>query len=117
MELNELLFNIFKELGIEVAQDEYLGKQGKYATFTYYDEQPTSWADNEVTSDTAYLQIQFVVPKNYDYFAEKKAIRNALESNGFIIINGETFLGDVYSGTEKKRTCVWNVKYTEMRGE
>ena len=117
MELNELLFNIFKELGIEVAQDEYLGKQGKYATFTYYDEQPTSWADNEVTSDTAYLQIQFVTPKNYDYFAEKKAIRNALEDNGFIIINGETFLGDVYSGTEKKRTCVWNVKYTEMRGE
>ena len=38
MELNELLFNIFKALGIEVAQDEYLGKEGKYVTFTYYDD-------------------------------------------------------------------------------
>ena len=117
MELNELLLSIFKELGIEASQDEYLGKQKKYVTFTYYDEQPTSWGDNKVTSDTAYIQIQFITPKNYDYFAEKKAIRNALEKNDFIIINGETFLNNVYSGTDKLRTCVWNVKYTEMRGE
>ena len=108
MELNELLFKIFKALGIEVAQDEYLGKQAKYATFTYYDEQPTSWADNEVTSDTAYLQIQFVTPKNYDYFAEKKAIRNALESTGFTYINGETFLVCHYRHRKKRTVRVFS---------
>ncbi len=117
MDLNDLLVSLLGETGLPVKQDEYDGKSDKYIIFTYEDEGPAIFADNEVTADTAFLQIQLVTPKKFDYFPLKKQIRNLLEDADFIVTSIRSFLGDVYVGTEKTRQTVFNVKYTEGRKE
>lgn len=115
MKLNELLINLLSVFGLPVKQDEYTGDADKYIIFVYEDEVPSESADNKVTADTVYLQIQLITPKKFDYFNLKKKIRNSLEGADFIVTSIRSFLGDVYMGTEKTRQTVFSVKYTEQR--
>lgn len=115
MNLNELLINLLSETGLEVSQDIYEGESEKYIIFTYEDETPESFADNKVTVDTAYIQIQLITPKEFDYFALKKKIRDLLEGADFLVTSTRSFLGSVYVGTEKIRQTIFQVEYTEGR--
>lgn len=117
MDLNEKIIELLGATGLPVELDEYCGKKDKYIVFTYEDEVPASHADNQVTSDTVYIQVQLVTPKNFDYFDLKKKIRNLLEGAGFFITSTRSFLGDVYQGTQKTRQTVFKVNYTEQRME
>ena len=117
MNLNKILKDIFRETGLPVEQDEYTGKSEKYIIFVYEDERPETHADNEVTSDTAYMQIQMITPKNFNYFDLKKKIRDLLERAGFFVTSIRSFLGDARQGTEKIRQTVFEVTYKESRME
>lgn len=98
-----------------VEQDEYDGKEDKYIIFFYEDEVPAAHADNHVTADTAYVQVQLITPKEFNYFDLKNQIRSLLEEAGFFVTSTKSFLGDVYHGTQKTRQTVFNVNYTEQR--
>lgn len=115
MNLNATIKNVLKQTGLPVEQDAYDGKEEKYIIFAYEDETPAASGDNEVTADTAYLQIQLITPKNYDYFKLKHEIRDLLEEADFCVTSIRSFLGDVFTGTEKTRQTVFNVEYTEGR--
>lgn len=115
MNLNELLIELLGKTGLEVVQDLYDGESDKYIIFTYEDERPDGWADDQTVADTAYIQIQLITPKEFDYFALKKKIRNLLEGADFIVASTRSFLGSVYVGTEKKRQTIFQVEYTEGR--
>lgn len=115
MNLNGKLKDLLEATGLPVEQDEYTGVEDKYITFTYEDERPETYADNKVTNDTAYLQIQMVTPKGFNYFGLKKKIRDLLEEADFSVVSTRSFLGDVYQGTEKTRQTVFEVSYTGSR--
>lgn len=117
MDLNEKLMLLLGVTGLEVCQDEYDGKKDKYIVFTYADERPETFGDNCVESDTVYLNVQLITPKNYNYLSLKKEIRNLLEGADFIVTSISSFLGDIYHETEKTRQTVFEVKYTEQRVE
>lgn len=117
MDLNDLLVELLSATGLPVNQDEYEGEKDKYIIFVYEDENPACSADNGVTDDTAYLQIQLVTPKEFDYFDLKKEIRNLLEGADFCVTSIRSFLGDVYMGTEKTRQTIFKATYTESREE
>lgn len=117
MNLNELLVDLLSTTGLPVEQDEYDGEEDKYIIFVYEDEGPACSADNEVTDDIAYFQIQLITPKEFNYFDLKKKIRNLLEGADFCVTSIRSFLGDVYMGTEKTRQTIFQVTYTESRKE
>lgn len=117
MNLCERLISVLGEAGLPVEQDEYTGKEEKYIIFTFEDERPEAYADNRPAADTAYIQVQLITPKNFNYFDLKKKIRNLLEGADFLVASIRSFLGDVYMGTEKTRQTVFSVKYTEQRLE
>lgn len=115
MNLNELLIKLLSATGLPVEQDEYDGKSEKYIVFIYEDERPEAHGDNKVTADTAYLQIQLITPKKFNYFELKKQIRTLLEGADFSVSSVRSFLGDIYQGTEKTRQTVFEVEYTQGR--
>lgn len=118
MNLNALIINKLGEATkLPVVPDEYDGTKTEYITFTYTDEQPVYWGDNKVLADTAYLQIQLVTPKSYNYLSMKHIIRDTLEENDFAVTSIRSFLGDMYQGTEKIRQTIFECNFTEEREE
>lgn len=115
MNLNELLRELLGVTGLPVEQDEYTGKSKKYIIFVYEDEHPAAHGDNAVTADTAYIQIQLITPKDFNYFTLKKEIRNSLEGAGFLVTSTRSFLGDAANGTEKTRQTIFHTEYTQGR--
>lgn len=117
MNFSEKVINLLGATGLPVEQDEYEGKENKYIIFIFEDETPAAHADNRVTADTVYIQVQLITPKNYNYYPLKKQIRNLLEDADFFVTSIGSFLGDVYHGTEKTRQTVFYANYTEQRKE
>ncbi len=118
MNVNEKLKTLLEgPTGLKVDQDEHDGNDDKYIIFSYADERPETFADNKPDSDTVYLNIQLITPKNFNYMKLKHKIRDLLEDADFIVTSIRSFLGDVYFGTEKTRQTVLEVKYTEQRME
>lgn len=115
MNLNKLLKDLLGVTGLPVKQDEYTGESDKYIIFVYEDEHPEAHADNVVTYDTAYIQVQLVTPKEFDYFALKREIRDLLEGADFSVTSIRSFLGDVAIGTEKTRQTIFQTEYTQGR--
>ena len=115
MNCNQLIIETLASTGYPVVQDEYTGKETKYIVFIYTDEVPALWSDNGVDADTVYIQLQFITPKNYNYFSDKHLIRDLLESAGFIVTSTQSFLGDEYNGTEKVRQTIFELTYSEAR--
>ncbi len=115
--MNTDLKELLKMSGIPVAQDEYLGREDKYIIFSYEDERPAAHADNCVTADTFYIQVQLVTPKSFNYLKMKNKIRSLLEGADFVVKSIRSFLGDTYQGTEKIRQTVFSVEYTGQRME
>lgn len=115
MNLNKLLKELLGKTGLPVEQDEYTEKKDKYIIFVYEDEHPAAHADNAVTDDTAYIQVQLITPKDYNYFTLKQKIRNLLEGADFSVTSIRSFLGDVANGTEKTRQTIFHTEYTQGR--
>lgn len=116
MNLNKLLIETLNDAtGLPVAQDEYEGKEDKYIVFTYIDERPEVFADNVAVADVAYMQIQLITPKSYNYFAKKETIREALEGAGFSVTSLKSYLGDAFNGTEKIRQTIIEALYSDSR--
>lgn len=115
MNLNKLLKSLLDETGLPVEQDEYTEKGDKYIIFVYEDEHPEDHADNAVTADTVYIQVQLITPKDFNYFDLKKKIRNLLEGADFSVTSIRSFLGDVANGTEKTRQTIFHTEYTQGR--
>lgn len=116
MNINSTLINILNTAtGYPVSPDEYSGKETKYIVFTYIDEHPANYGDNLPFADVAYLQIQLITPKSFNYMADKKTIRDTLEENGFNVTSISSFLGDGIQGTEKIRQTIFEVNYLEPR--
>lgn len=118
MNVNEKLKTLLEgPTGLTVNQDAYDGNDDKYIIFSYADERSETFADNNPDSDTVYLNIQLITPKNFNYMELKETIRELLEGADFNITSNPSFLGDVYFGTEKTRQTVFEVNYTEQRTE
>lgn len=117
MDLNKMLMELLSTTELPVSQDENVDGSEKYIIFIYEDENPEYHADNKVSADTAYLQIQLITPKKFNYFPLKKEIRNLLEGAGFAVTSIKSFLGNVAVGTEKIRQTIFETNYTEIREE
>ena len=115
MNLNQMLKDILGVTGLPVKQDEYTGGSDKYIIFVYEDEHPEAHADNAVTADTVYIQVQLVTPKDFDYFDLKRKIRDLLEGADFSVTSIRSFLGDAAIGTEKTRQTIFHTEYTQGR--
>lgn len=116
MNINKELIEILaKATNLEVEPDEYTGTSDKYITFSYEDEQPVLWGDNRVLADTAYIQIQLITPKNFNYLTTKHLVRDALEDNDYIVTSIQSFVGDYIQGTEKTRQTVFTVEKSLSR--
>lgn len=113
MNVNPKLKTLENITGYPVEQDEYEGSSDKYIVFTYEDERPSLRADNKEQARTAYIMVSFFVPKNYNYFADKKTIETALVQQGFILESIQTWLEDAVNGTEKIRRITFSVNITE----
>lgn len=114
MNLNEKILGLEAVTGYPVEPDLYEGNGDKYISFTYEDERPVLNADNRPVADIAYLQINFFCPKNFNYFADKKKIRDYLESQKFKVTI-RSWLEDAMTGDEKIRRVLFEVNYTESR--
>ncbi len=69
-----------KELtGLPVEPDLYEGASDKWITFSYQDEYPEEFADDEAQYETAELYVQLYTPHRFNYFALKKVISRYLE--------------------------------------
>lgn len=113
MNVNPKLKSLENITGFPVVQDEYEGSSDKYIVFTYEDERASLRADNEEQAETAYLMVSLFVPKNYDYFEDKKNIKTALVRQGFTVESTQTWLEDARIGTEKIRRITYSVNITE----
>lgn len=118
MNLNKtLITELHTATGFPVAPDEYDGTEDKYIIFTYVNERPELFGDNLPIADTAYLQLQLITPKSYNYMTAKHTIRDTLEGLGFIVTSIYSMLGDVIQGTDKIRQTIFEVTFTEPRTE
>ena len=117
MNLNELLQTVLGMTGLPVEQDLYTGGADKYIVFSYEGETPEAFGDNMPIADTAYMQIQIITPKNFDYFDLKRQVRNGLEAAGFSVTSIRSFTGDVYVGTDQIRQTVFEANYTTFRNK
>lgn len=116
MNINNHLITILNNAtGLKVSPDEYDGKDEKYIIFTYTDERPVSYGDNAPIGDIAYLQIQLVTPKKFNYMGLKHIIRDTLEENDFCVTSIRSMLGDSIQGTEHIRQTIFEVNYTVGR--
>lgn len=113
MNVNPRLFALEDATGFPVAQDEYEGSSDKYIVFTYEDERPSLRADNREQARTAYIMVSLFVPKNYDYFADKKKVEDALVQQDFTLESVQTWLEDAGIGTKRIRRIIFSVNITE----
>ena len=98
-----------------VEQDVYTGKETKYITFTYEDERPKLRGNNQVLGDTAYIQISYFVPKDYNYMTDKHKIRNYLEAKGFQVTSIRCWMENAVTGFQNVRHILFEANYTELR--
>lgn len=115
MNLNHVLIDGLEKLtGLDSSQDIYEGKMDKYITFSYQDERPDLYADNEPVSDMCDVYVNLFVPKDFDYFELKDQIRNYLEAEKFSVsINSWLEAGK--KETERVRRIVFDCSITKKR--
>lgn len=113
MNVNSKLKTLEKITGFPVEQDEYEGSSDKYIVFTYEDERASLRADNEEQAETAYLMVSLFVPKDYDYFEDKKNIKAELVQQGFTVESIQAWLEDARIETKKIRRITFSVNITE----
>lgn len=91
MNVNALLMELKRITQLPVKPDLYEGSSDKWITFTYQDERPVNFGDNEVLFDTAYISVNLFTPSNFNYMSLKNDIKTYLESIG-IVTNCESYV-------------------------
>lgn len=70
--------------GLPVSPDVYSGDDDKYIVYSYEDERPTFWGDDETIEDQAIIQVNLFTPPKFNYMTLKHQIRDYLETLGEI---------------------------------
>lgn len=83
MTVNEKIKQALSPLGIPVVADFYGGGKDEYFTFNYADDRAVDFGDDAPQHIVAYMQIHWFMPRQKDYLAGKKKIRNILFQAGF----------------------------------
>lgn len=99
-------------MGYPCKQDLYDGKSDKFIVFTYEDERAAYYADDEEQGVTLILQVQLIVPRSHDYFADKSKLKAALRQEGFTVVNNQTWLDDPAAGTDYARRVIFSCEFT-----
>ena len=115
MNCNKKIIDALASTGLPVVQDEYEGTAKKYIVFIYTDEVPALWGDDDVLADTVFIQLQLITPKDFNYFSLKHQVRDLLEQAGFLVTSTQSWLGDIYNGTEKVRQTIFEIQLSETR--
>lgn len=115
MNINSRITGLEEVTGCPVEADIYTGTADRYITFTWEDERPASHGDNRAVADTAYLQISYFCPSDYDYFADKHTIRDYLESWGCKVSMRSWLEDDVIRQGSRIRRVLFEAIYTETR--
>ena len=115
MNISGLLDEIGEVVGCEIEQDIYTGNAERYATYTYEDERTDLIADNQTKADTAYIQVSYFFPLDYQYMEDKHKIRDYLESNGFKVTSIRCWVEDATTGYQHIRHLLFETNYTETR--
>ena len=114
MNVNPLLMALKDITKLPVVPDIYEGSSDKWITFTYQDERPVFFGDNEVLDDTAYISVNLFTPKDFNYMPLKGDIKTYLESIG-IVTNCESY---VYTENQIPiRQTIFEVTITKDREE
>ena len=115
MNVNRIVEGLGSVIGCPVEPDVYSGQQKRYITYTYEDERPNMQGDNRTLADTAYIQINYFVPREYNYMADKHKIRDYLEQNGFKVTSIRSWMEDEATGFPNIRHLLFETNYTEPR--
>lgn len=114
MNVNPLIMALKDITKLSVVPDIYEGTSDKWITFTYQDERPVFFGDNEVLDDTAYISVNLFTPKDFNYMALKETIKTYLETIG-IVTNCESY---VYLENQiPVRQTIFEVTITKDREE
>lgn len=114
MNVNPLIMALKDITKLPVVPDIYEGTSDKWITFTYQDERPVFFGDNEVLDDTAYISVNLFTPKDFNYMALKETIKTYLETIG-IVTNCESY---VYMENQiPVRQTIFEVTITKDREE
>ena len=112
MNVNPLMQGLETVTGLPVVPDLYEGSEKKYITYTYEDESPIGFGDDEVLADTAYMQVNLFTPKDFNYMSLKHSIRDYLESLGCLT----STLSRVYQeNNEQIRQTTFTVEISKER--
>lgn len=112
MNVNPLIIELNTVTGLPVVPDLYKGESDKWITFTYQDERPEFFGDNEILDDVAYISLNLFTPANYNYMTTKEVIKTYLESIG-ILTNCESY---VYQENQIPiRQTIFEVQITKER--
>lgn len=107
MNVNPIVISALSPLGLPVSSNVYTGAATDYIVFQYADERPALSADDADIYDATVIQVHYFAKGNPQ--ANKKAIRKALRSAGFLIQNTQEFYE-----TDTKYTHV--IVYAEIDG-
>lgn len=114
MNVNPLLMELKNITKYPVNPDIYEGTSDKWITFTYQDERPSFFGDNDVLDDIAYISVNLFTPKAFNYMPMKEKIKNYLESIG-VLTNCESY---VYTENQIPiRQTIFEVQITKEREE
>lgn len=91
MNVNPLIMELKNITKLPVVPDIYQGTSDKWITFTYQDERPVFFGDNDVLDDTAYISVNLFTPTGFNYMSLKEDIKTYLESIG-IVTNVESYV-------------------------
>ena len=112
MNINSKMTRVGEIMGYPCVQDLYNGREKKFIVFTYEDERAAYYADNDEAEITVAIQVQLITPQNYNYFADKTKLKNALKEQGFSIDHIQSWLDDVAAGTDNARRTIFSCYYT-----
>lgn len=108
MNVNKKFAEIEKIMNMPVKPDLYKGKSDKHITFTYTDERPSLYADDDEIADIVYLQVSLNTKASYDYMNDKHKLKKALKDVGFIVESCQSYLE-----SDDIRRTIFSVNYTE----
>ncbi|MEZ3426327.1 MAG: hypothetical protein K1W13_02835 [Lachnospiraceae bacterium] len=115
MNVSHVIEKLTGVAGCPISPDVYSGNEARYITYTYEDERPDLQGDNLTLSDTAYIQVNYFVPKEYNYMADKHKIRDYLEENGFKVTSIRSWVENDITGYPNIRRLLFETNYTETR--
>lgn len=83
MSVSQLLTEALGGFGFPIAQDLYKGKSESYFTFTYADDRPGGFSDNDPEYVDFEIYVSLYLPEDTKYLKLKRNVARALKNAGF----------------------------------